>query len=199
VRGPRKKRFVITSRGRRVRTFIRRGWGISARTDPLPNPSRAFRRNANGRKVAVGYSTKVGGPPVKSNEPKRYSNSFNNGCRCVCTHTYIYVVYTRNTDGSVVVFVDRRRRGGEWVHLYTAYITYTPRASRVRYFYFCYFFFRARVLFYVSTKLYSPVHSHYIYIYENGLLKGLSYYYFHRTNWCSNWNAPNMPDKPLWN
>jgi len=112
VRGPWKKRFVITSRGRRVRTFIRRGWGISARTDPLPNPSRAFRRNANGRKVAVGYGIirqRSAGPPVKSNEPKRYSNSFNNGCWCVCVHIY---VYTRNTDGSVVVFVDRRRRGG---------------------------------------------------------------------------------------
>jgi len=99
VRGPRKKRFVITSRGRRVRTFIRRGWGISARTDPLPNPSRAFRRNANGRKVAVGYGIirqRSVGPPVKSNEPKRYSNSFNNGCRCMCTlYTYIIRLYAK--------------------------------------------------------------------------------------------------------
>jgi len=70
----------------------------------LPNPSRAFRRRTGG-KVAVGYDIipqRSAGPPVKSNEPKRYSNSFNNGCRCV--HAY------KNAEGSGEVFVGRLAR-----------------------------------------------------------------------------------------
>jgi len=125
-----------------VRTFI--GVEASWRGRPLPNPSRAFRWRTDGKSLLATVLFHKGRSDPPSN-PMNLKVILIHLITAAGVYTYTYAKCRR---WCCIVFVDR------WVGM----VVYTPTPCESLGI-FIYFFIRARVLFYVSTKLYSLVHT----------------------------------------